>query len=80
MALRELGIMLNIPDDKFDDYIIQAREKFMIHEDLKISEALPKIVEDINEADLMLGLIIMTFASDFYFSEYFRGCVLDDNR
>jgi len=73
VALHELGVLLKISDNDMDDYIMTAQEMFKEHAELRVSEALPKIVTGANMDDVVLGIIIMTFMSDYVFDTYFKG-------
>lgn len=72
LSLHELAKLINVDEKKLDQYILQTRDKLMEHEDLKISDALPKIVKSCNMDDLMLGAILAIFMADYMFSEYLR--------
>jgi len=73
VALREFGILLNIPDDRMDEYIEGTRNKFMEYQELRVSEALENIMKDHNIDDIILGAITMVFMSDYVFDAYFKG-------
>lgn len=72
MALMNLARLMNIPDDKLDNYIITTRDKFRDYSDVRISEAIPEIVTDYDEETIMVGAILAIFMSDYYFNEYFK--------
>jgi hypothetical protein len=73
LALHELARMMEISDEDLDIYILNTRERFMKYQDLRISEAIPKIVEGEDKGTMMLGAIMAIFTSDYYFDQYIKG-------
>jgi len=72
IATQELMRMLEISNEKLDEHITRVRDMFTKYSDMRVSEAIPKIVDGANESDVILGIIIAMYASDYYFNEYFR--------
>jgi hypothetical protein len=79
LALHELARMMEVSDEDLDIYILNTRAKFMEYQDLRISEAIPKIVEGEDKATMILGAIMAIFTSDYYFDQYING-EINDNR
>ena len=73
LALHELARMMEISDEDLDTYILNTRAKFMKYQDLRISEAIPKIVEGEDRDAMMIGAIMALFTSDYYFDQYIKG-------
>ena len=76
MALHNLSELFGMSEEDTDVYIKRMRDEFTKCGDMKISEAIPKIIENKSPNDLMSGAILAIFMSDFYFSEYIHGDLL----
>ena len=78
-ALRELALIMGLSDEEMDNHIKRVRDTMMENDDMRISEAIPKMVDGCNMSDVMTGVILAIFASDYYFGQYINGDI-NDNR
>ena len=78
-ALRELALIMGLSDEELDNHIKRVRDTMMENDDMRISEAIPKMVDGCNMNDVMTGVILAIFSSDYYFGQYINGDI-NDNR
>lgn len=71
-ALKELAAIMQLSDEELDNHIKRIRDKMMETPDLRISEVIPIMVKGCNMDDVMTGVILAIFASDYYMDQYMR--------
>jgi hypothetical protein len=77
-ALKELAATMQISDEELDNHIKRVRDKMMETQDLRISEVLPVMIKGCNMDDVMTGVILAIFASDYYLDQYMNGDIIAD--